>query len=56
MRNGEGLEQRLAFWYKNHGKYLYQFCAKPFEELEEEEDGEIGFLQLCHCSGVFDHL
>ena len=36
---------------------MYIFCARPFEELEEEE-GEIGFLQfhVCHCSGVFYHL
>ena len=25
-----------AFWYKNQGKYTYQFCARPFEELEED--------------------
>ena len=30
-----------AVWYQNQVKYLYQFCARPFEELEEE-DGEIG--------------
>ena len=38
-----------AVWYKNQGKYLYQFCAKPFEELEgekEEEDGEIRVLAI----------
>ena len=35
---------------------MYQFCARPFEELEE--DGEIRFLQfrVCHCSSVFYHL
>ena len=32
---------------------MYQFCARPFEE--EEEDGEIGCLQfhVRHCSSVF---
>ena len=38
---------------------MYIFCARPFLELEEEEEeGEIGFLQfhVCHCSGVFYHL
>ena len=35
---------------------LFVFCARPFEELEEDE--EIGFLQIhvCHCSSVFYHL
>ena len=37
---------------------MYIFCARPFEELEEEEeekDGEIKFLQchVRHCSGYF---
>ena len=42
-----------AVWYKNQGKYVYQFCARPFEELEEEEeeeDGEIGVLAISHMS------
>ena len=30
---------------------MYQFCARPFEELEEEkEDGEIGVLAISHMS------
>ena len=29
-----------------HDKYLYQLCARPFEELEE--DGEIGVLAISH--------
>ena len=28
------------------GKYLYQFYARPFEELEEEKNGEIGVLTI----------
>ena len=37
-----------AVWYKNQGKYLYQLCARPFKELEED-DGEmekLGFLAI----------
>ena len=51
-------ENKKAFWYKNQGKYVYIFCARPFKELEEEEEGEIVFLQfhVCHCSSVFYHL
>ena len=42
-----------SLWYKNQGKYLYQFCARPFEkeeeeEEEEEEDGEISVLAILH--------
>ena len=37
-----------ATWYQNQGKYLYQLCARPFEEEEEEEDEEIGILAISH--------
>ena len=30
-----------AVSYINQGKYLYEFCARPFEELEEEEEEEV---------------
>ena len=44
-----------AIWYKNQGKYLYPFCARPFEEEleeeeEEEEDGEIRVLAISRMS------
>ena len=37
-----------AIWYKNQGKYIYQFCARPVEELEE--DGEIRVLAISRMS------
>ena len=40
-----------AVWYQNPGKYLYQLCARPFEEEEEEEeDGEIRVLAISRMS------
>ena len=36
--------------FKNQGKYVYQFCARLFEEEEEEEDGEIGGLAISRIS------
>ena len=43
-----------AIWHKYQSKYLYQLCARPFEEDddddEEEEEGEIGVLPISRMS------
>ena len=39
------LQEFEAVRYQNQRKYLYQLCARPFEELEEE-DGIIGVLAI----------
>ena len=47
VQEGHCTRKFEAVWYKNQGKYGYQFCAWPFEELE---DGEIGVLAISRMS------
>ena len=46
----KGTAHRNKKPFDTKSKYLYQLCSRPFEELEEEEEGETGVLAISRMS------